>query len=196
MFSSAIQVINRSASEMMILDPPYYTLGGVFLVLSSALVLWILIVSLRSGFQLRILGFSALFALPPMVLGLVLVTGKTTTVFSRRSDTMIVDHRWLGIFTSRQQYPLTSVRRAVVEGGRGRTLAVLLEAGSPVVLASRTDRDGYYEAADAINKFLQHGRSSEKQLRLGNGACQRHRAARPPGRRDRAAQHQLLLVEV
>jgi hypothetical protein len=154
MFSSAIEVIHQTPSRLTVVDPPYYLLGGFFAVAGLVWIVGCLILVNRSGTPMKYGVVFTLMGAPFLILGLILLTSRTSSVLSRDANVMTVDSRCLGIRLQHHQVPLTAVRRAAVEAGRGRLLIVLLDSGAPITLAGRTDRNGYYEAANAINEFM------------------------------------------
>jgi hypothetical protein len=156
MLSSAIRIIERTPSRLVILDPPSYVFGSVFLAIGIVFVLFALPFGRGTDGPAKFNWLAALMAAPFLLVGLINLTGQTTTTLSRETGNMMVDARYIGLRFSNANVPLTSVRQATVEsGGRGsRRLVAVLENGHVILLTGNTDRQGHYEAAIAINEFL------------------------------------------
>lgn len=153
--SSALRVVNQSPSKLIIVDPPNHTLGIIFgivaiLVLAIAVFLFRYHDVRRIGAYLGI-AVSLLFVL----IAAWTETGETTVTLSRDSSMLEIQPTSLGSADPATQIPFSKIKRANVEAlPSTRRLVLLIDGGEPVILVSASSRDGYYQAAEAINKFL------------------------------------------
>lgn len=153
--SSAIQVVERGPSRLVITDPPYYVVGWGF-VLTGLLVVGFVL--LRGGRLTSVDSsrwFSTLAAVPFLLVGLMSLTSAKTTTFSRDSQTMIVESQRFIVARRKTEIPLGDIHSATVETGTNtRRLVVVLDSGRVINLTGLTDQQGQYAAASAINDFL------------------------------------------
>lgn len=160
--SSAIQVVERTASKLVVVDPPYYLLGFGFLALCVISLPVAFVIGLKYNVIKKVVIWWAVTSLPFLIAGLAFCTGKTILTFSRDSGNVTVARTYFGIPFRSRQFPLDLPVKAVVETARaGRSLVLLTRAGPPIAVTIFTDRGGYYEAAGAINDFLQRKRPQE-----------------------------------
>lgn len=148
---SEIYVAQSAPGHLVIVDPPYYLLGLPFLLIGAGLFLSLLF---RSRRHVGLLVFAALFLVP----GVIFSTGTTTISFDRGSGTVRIAKTYAGWTVRSRTLPLRNVKAAVLgraAGGGGRSLYLILASGDQVSLGPNTDRQGYAEAANAINDFLE-----------------------------------------
>lgn len=153
--SSALRVVDQSPSKLVIVDPPNYLVGlllgfAAVLMLAVAIFLFRYHDARRIGAYLGIV-LSLLFLFIAAWSG----TGETTVTLSRDSGVLEVQPTSLGSPDQATQIPLSKIKRANVEALTStRRLVLILDASEPVTLVDASGRDGYYQAADAINNFL------------------------------------------
>lgn len=153
--SSAIQIIERTSSRLVVVDPPYYLIGIGLLATWAVSLPVVLAIGLKYEVTRKVMPWWLLGSLPFIVGGLMLCTGKTVLTFSRETGRVSIVRSYLGFSLRPQEIPLDQAAKAVVETARaGRSLVLLTRSGQPIALTSVTDREGYYEAANAINSFL------------------------------------------
>lgn len=153
--SSALHVVERTPTKLIVMNPPYYWIGLIFLLIGLFLTLGMFAKG-PAGTRAGLNWVALIFAVPFLLFGLAQLTGGTIATFSRERNNLIVVKRYFGISRKLTEVPLPSVRRAVVEGGGRRTqrLVIIAGSGNPVALGGYTTQAGYYEVADAINGFL------------------------------------------
>lgn len=154
--SSALHVVERTPSRLVILNPPYYWVGGIFLVVGLFIVAAVLVPQKGPdlGSSTKLIG--VLFAVPFLAVAAWLLTNRTTVTFSRDTGAMTVDHARFGFHHSRLQIPIEDVDKASVapmHAGSWR-LEVMLRSGEPVMIGGQTTQKGYFDTAKAINDFL------------------------------------------
>src|SRR5438094_7632681 len=125
--SSAIRVVESTPSRLVIIDPPFYTLGIGFLICSIvAAAIW-----LRPGSSPDQRRFSwwAVVAIGPILLsGIGLLTSTTRIILSAHEGTVKIDRRYFGLFHSGQQFPTGELRQVSVETSEGyRSLVFVLQ---------------------------------------------------------------------
>jgi len=154
--SSALRVVHQAPSRLVIVDPPNYVLGVIFgivavLIVALAIFLFRYHDARRIGAYLAI-GLSLLF----LLIAAWSSTGETTSTFSRDTGMLEIQSTSLGSADPAKQIPLSKIKRANVETTvSNRRLVLILDAAEPVTLVEASSREGYYQAADAINDFLQ-----------------------------------------
>jgi cobalamin biosynthesis protein CobD/CbiB len=150
----AIEVLERTDSRLIILDPPYYSFGAWVLFLgatSLAIGIVLLVRHAIPPLAWMLSGLSVLLFL----FGSYLFTNKTSITLSRNDGMLTVQNAFWGINRPQSTLPLTDIRRATVETLKyARTIIVVMKSGQSFALANGSNRDGYYGAADAINSFL------------------------------------------
>lgn len=153
--TSALHVLERTPSRLVVINPPYYWIGLIFFLVGLFLTFGMFAKG-PGGARTGVNWVALIFATPFLLFGLAQLTGGTVATFSRESNSMMVAKRYFGISRKLTEVPLPSVRRAVVEGGGRRTqrLVIIVGTGNPVALGGYTTQAGYYEVADAINGFL------------------------------------------
>jgi hypothetical protein len=156
-----IRVVQRTAQELVIYQPPYTSLGVILLIggiiaLASAFSAMFLLKGRGPSF-LRYVGFAG--ALVFLFFGVRNLTSERYIELSKGRGTLEVRKRRFFVTLSDETIPLANIRRAVVVSGRrSTTLAVLLNSGAEVNLTDRTAQQGCYAAEDAINSFLGSGK--------------------------------------
>jgi hypothetical protein len=153
--SSALKVVDQSPAKLVIVDPPNYLVGFILGVV-AVLILAVAIFLFRYHDARRI---GAYFGIALSLLFLFIAawsgTGETTLTLSRDTGILEVQPTSLGSADHATQIPLSKIKRANVETlPSTRRLVLILDAAEPVTLVDASGRDGYYQAADAINNFL------------------------------------------
>jgi hypothetical protein len=150
---SPIRVIDHTPTRLIILDPPYYLLGGIFLLAAVALTVWGVISrkSASSAADWR----ASLLAIPLGIVAIVQLTSTTRIAFSREAGTMVLERRYAGITVRHEEVPIDRIRSSGVSSNDGNhSLFIELSSGQTVALTGNSDRVGHNAAADAINTFL------------------------------------------
>ncbi|MGH9395992.1 MAG: hypothetical protein ACRD18_03985 [Terriglobia bacterium] len=156
--SSALHVVERTPSKLVILNPPYYWVGGIFLVVGLFIVAAIFIPQNGPALSGSTKLIGVLFAVPFLAVAAWILTSRTTVTFSRDTGEMTVDQAKFGFRHSRLQIPIQAVDKATVaplHAGSWR-LEVMLRSGEPVMIGGQTTQKGYFDAAKAINDFLRN----------------------------------------
>jgi hypothetical protein len=162
--SSAIQVTAQSAAALEIVDPPMYAAGGAILLLSIAGLVLLHHAESRSGSKLQLgwPGYAVLLVFA--LIGLAFLTSREEILFSLDTGSMTVRKWSLGISRSEMVLPLATIQAAQVERNRyGYRVVVILKEGQIISLGRFTGQSGHYAAANAINNFLEGGKSSAPQ---------------------------------
>lgn len=153
--NSSIQIVEATATRLVIVDPPYYLLAVPFLGLGLLFLLAALVIFAvtRAGVVLVVLG---IFGVPFTAVG-VFFWSSNTVVLSRDTNLLTTESTRVMLPTARAAVPLEDIREVLVESGRyGRRLAVLRHSGELVPLATAfTTQGGHYQAKVAIERFLQ-----------------------------------------
>jgi hypothetical protein len=164
--STEIRVLERSSDRLVILDPPFYTTGMLFL--ACAVVVLAITFTFR-GHPRRnaAIWATAAAALPCAVVGLVMLTSQTTVTFDGPTNRILIARRLFWFTRLRSGLDLSDVNSAVVIDGVGRQkglhyLCLLLRSGDAISLGNYTSQSGHYAAADAINDFLKTWRPSRR----------------------------------
>jgi hypothetical protein len=140
---------------MVIVDPPYYFVGLVFLSFGLVLVLATALAASQRDMPRSVIWVGLFFALPSLFAGTWVCTDKAVLIFDRGTQTMTVKQQKMFIFGSHNEVPLNQVDRAEVEAGRGtRRLVILTNNGGAIGVGSHTTQAGQYEMVKAINDFL------------------------------------------
>ncbi|WP_446743874.1 hypothetical protein [Silvibacterium acidisoli] len=167
--ATEIYVAHQDATNLVVVAPPYTLLAGIFL--GVGLASWFaggLLALVLRGRAIVPRGF--LWSAFPMLLAVVigtpfifigLYTARTTHVsIASDRNTLTVQQTLLSIPLSTRVYALSNVQKAVVGVGEGcASLRVVMNNGGGTRLLSCTDRSGYNEMADAINRFLEAHRT-------------------------------------
>jgi hypothetical protein len=153
--SSAIQVVEQTQSQLVIFDPPYYMLGWFFLGVGLVLVL-VAFAGKLSDSRLPVMGIFLVIGIPSALIGLAVSGCSTTTALSAETGRMVITSSCLAVPIRTNNIPIDAIQRALVETeGSSRRLAIRLRSGQLVPTSDNlTDRDGYHEAAAAINHFI------------------------------------------
>jgi hypothetical protein len=167
--STQIYVAHQDAASLVVVSPPYSSLAAIFL--GTGIVCWVAGILLT--FVLRgkaIVPRGSLWNAFPLLLAVVIGTpflfvgfhtARTTYVtVSADKGVLQVRQTLLSMPLSLRAYSLTDVQKAVLGVGEGcASLRLLKNDGASVQLIGCTDRSGYNEAAEAINRFLETHRS-------------------------------------
>jgi len=155
--SSAIQVVEQTPTRLVILDPPYYLVGGLILLVGLVGALQFGR-AFTGGKQVLVSPWLTLLLVSPFVLvGLGLLTSRTVVTLSRDLGNATVDRRIFGLPWLKKEVPLADLRNAEIQRGHRQTkrLALVLRNGSKIGLGAFTNVGGGQEqAAAAINAFL------------------------------------------
>jgi len=160
--SSAIRVIENTSSRLVILNPPYYSLGFNFLLLCTVSALGFFLLTRTKiytmmKFRWIIPSIICVF----VVVALSLLFSKSYITFSKETGKMLVQRWSAGIPRGTVEVPLDQIKYVTVENFSGaRTMTVVLTNGDTVRLGNFTDQGGEFGAVDTINGFL--GRSRIK----------------------------------
>jgi len=151
---SPIRVVEQSSNRLVIVDPPYYLLGGIFLIAAIGLSFWGVFAK-KSGnpaWDWRV----SVLAIPFALVGLVQLTGLTVVVFSRETGKMVLDRRYAGITVHHEEIAIERiVGSGVASNENNHSLFVELNSGETRALTGNSDRIGHNAAAAAIERFLQ-----------------------------------------
>lgn len=167
--STEIYVAYQDASNLVVVAPPYRLLVWIFLGIGVAT--WfggVVAMFVLRGKELVPRG--SFWSAFPLLLAIVIGTpflligsqiARTTHVsLAADQNTLTVQQTLLSIPVSTRVYSLSSVQKAVVGVGEGcASLRVVMNDGGGTQLIGCTDRSGYNEAADSINRFLEAHRS-------------------------------------
>jgi hypothetical protein len=154
MTSSSLQIVERSANRLVILAPPHFWVGAIFLAVGAFVIL-----AAFSGGGVNESGVKTvgvIFASPFLLAGAVVATSRTAIVLSRDDHALRVESHVLGIAVNARTVPLSGVRGAFVESNarNARALSIRLPDGGSMRLTGASTQAGYGEAAQAINEFL------------------------------------------
>jgi hypothetical protein len=152
--SEAIQVLERSPSRVVILEPPYYSMG-----------IWLFFLALLFGAAAAFLFYKGFLPALGIMFGLVvlglgvfgtyLMTSKRLITVSRADGLLEVRTSSFGRTRVEGTLALDQVRKVVVENNRyANSLVVVKKSGEALSLDNGTNREGYYGAAEAINELL------------------------------------------
>lgn len=150
----AIRVVVNTPAKVVIVDPPYYTLGTWMLFLALCALL-------ATGFFLARniappVGW--LFLLVTLGLGLFgayLVTSKTTITLTRDDGWLKSQKEFWGMKRPETGVHIADVQRVTVETMKySHRLVLIMKSGDSFAVEDGSNRQGYYGAADAINGFL------------------------------------------
>ena len=156
---SGIRVVEQTPERLVVVDPPYYLLGGFFLLFGLALSVFALPSKQQGQSQQGFDWLALALASPFLLVGWYFLASKATLVVSRETGRMSVVRSYFGFPVRQHEGPLEEARYANVETGKGtRRVVVVLRSGKVVAVGGLTDRKGHYQAAEAINAFLS-GRS-------------------------------------
>lgn len=152
--SSAIRILQPSYSQLVIIDPPFYSLAAIFLAVG---ILDLLVGGfiVYNGLKRSAIWIVAAIGVSGCLAGGGLLAPTTTISFSLENDQTKIETKYFGVRGSSREVPLSSIQKAVVETSQNaRRLALILINGDVVVLDSYSSREGYYAAANAINAFI------------------------------------------
>ena len=150
----AIRVVVNTPSKVVIVDPPYYSLGAWMLFLAScALVIGVVLLVRSIAPPIAWLLFLVTVGLG--LFGSYLITSKTTITLTREDGWLKSQKEYLGMKRPETGLRLTDVRRVTVETVRySHRLVLIMKSGDSFAVEDGSNRQGYYGAADAINDFL------------------------------------------
>lgn len=153
--NSAIQVLEQSPSRLVVIDPPYYSLGIGFLIVAVITLSVTAIHRSMTGRPLSTAWLGMILTALPLLIGLGLMTSRSIITLDRPTDTLTFDGRWIGLYHERATYPLSSILNATVEtSSASARLVIVFQSGDALALSSFTGRRGQYTGANAINSFL------------------------------------------
>ena len=153
--SSALHVVENSSSRLVVVNPPSYGIGSLFLII-GLLILYATLSAPKVLAWPRRLILVAIFALPFLLVALAQLGSGSTLVLDRDSNTATVRTRVMAYPLHTTVLSLADVRQAIVEAGRGtRRLSLQTRNGSIVPLGlGHSTQAGQFEMAAAINQFL------------------------------------------
>ena len=164
--TTQIYVAHQDAGHLVVVAPPYSSLAGLFL--GAGLAFWIAGVVVSSALKARTGGAAKpfLWAVFPLLLALVIgaplvcvgfLTSRTTRVSVTTDQSQLkVQQSLLSVPFGTRVYALDNVQKAVVGIGNSCiSLRAVMTDGSSQQLIGCTDRTGYNEVADSINRFLE-----------------------------------------
>ncbi len=152
--SSALQIVERSAGKLVIVAPPHFWVGVVFLAVGAFVLFAAFSGNDPNG--VKTVGVGIAVAAPFLLAGGVVSTSRTAIVLSRGDHALRVESRVLGIPVNAKTLPLDGVRGAFVESNarNAQALSIRLPNGGAMRLTGASTQAGYGEAAQAINDFL------------------------------------------
>lgn len=150
----AIRVVVNTPSKVVIVDPPYYSLGTWMLFLGLCALLAGVFLASRSS--VPVAGW--LFILVAVGLGLFgtyLISSKTTITLTRDDGWLKSQREYWWIKRPDTGVRIADVRRVTVETMKySHRLVLVMKSGEGLAVEDGSNRQGYYGAADAINDFL------------------------------------------
>lgn len=152
--SSAIQVLESTPTRLHIYCPPNFGLAVVWMVGSFVCALLYLWLGHQQG---KKLGFWWLMPVGAACVGIFLISTFGNVVLSTANNSFMMSERYLFIIRSEHALPLKDLQEAVVETNEGGThlLNFVFRSGPEVPLGlGFMNRDGYYQAANAVNNFI------------------------------------------
>lgn len=147
-----IQVAEATATRVVIVDPPYYLLGGFFACVGA--VLLFRLSRLRSE-QFDLPSWAVAGSL--FLFGVLLLASTTKIQFSRSPALLTIERSYFGVRVQRKEVSLTNLAEAIVQeyGAEAvRRLTLLRHGASDIPLTIYSDRGGLVTAMNAINQFL------------------------------------------
>ena len=152
---SEIYIAKQSADEIVVIEPPYLLLGIGLAIVGAVLLFFGIRSTLNQPPAMRYWIFPVIFTAPFLIPGLWLSTSNTSIRLSRPQH--LLDFRKSAFFIPFRslQVPFDKIRD--VNTGysqQGRFLYLELNDGQRIKLTGSTDRRGYGEAMDAMNRFL------------------------------------------
>lgn len=147
-----IRVAEATATRLVIVDPPYYLLGGFFACLGVVLLLR---VAQSKGGRLDTSSWAVAGSV--FLFGVVLLASTTRIQFSRSPALLTIERAYFGITVHREEIPLATLAEAIVQehGAEAqRRLTLLRHDAADIPLTTYSDRGGLVTATNAINRFL------------------------------------------
>jgi hypothetical protein len=153
--SSALRVVENTPNRLVIVNPPSYLVGTLFL-LVALFLLTATIFGVKNLSLVRRAALCGLLVLPFLLVAVAQLGSGSVAIFDGESRTVTVRTRVMGYPLRSAVVPLADLQRPVVESGRGtRRLVLLLRGGSIVPIGlGHSSQSGQYEAAAAISQFL------------------------------------------
>jgi hypothetical protein len=136
--SSAIQVLQQSADQLDIVDPPRYTTAVLTILIAVALIA-IFIFKRRPGVPLSWLQIAIPAAMA--LVGIVFLASRTWITLSHSSGTLVIAKQFFGKIVSVQTIRLNDIDNAVVESRSGpKHIDLALWGAGPLGNVFRTGR--------------------------------------------------------
>jgi hypothetical protein len=160
MHATQIHIVSQTLRELIVVDPPYSLLSGIFAIIGLLALAggFFLMYFLRVGFSrpLRVFAWLIPILIASPFIIVALFTGATTRItVSVDTGTLSARKTILSVPLRSREYPLVEVRLVNVGVGNVcRFLYVSLDGKQAEDLTGCTDRTGYSETADTINAFL------------------------------------------
>lgn len=159
--SSAIQVLESTPTRLHIYCPPNFGLAIGWLIgsfLCALLYLWL------GHQQGKKLGLWWLMPAAAACVGIFLLSTFGNVVLSTANNSFLMSERYLFVIHSDHARPLKDLQQAAVETNEGGThlLNFVFRSGAEVPLGPGfMNRDGFYQAANAVNSFIATAATSE-----------------------------------
>jgi hypothetical protein len=157
MFLSAIHVVEKSANRLVVVSPPYYWIGLIFL----AVGLFVLIAALSPASagdktKTNTTWIGVAVAAPFLLAAMGQLTSSTRIVVERDTQIFRLEARTFGFTYRATTIPLNQMQRVAVEsrGIRAQALSARLRNGQIIHLTGATTQSGYGEAAHQLNQFI------------------------------------------
>ncbi|HLJ88287.1 MAG TPA: hypothetical protein VKZ53_15820 [Candidatus Angelobacter sp.] len=164
-----IYVAKQTAQELVVVSPGYRLLAAIFLgcavvaLVISVFVALKLRVALTMPWRAAVWLGPILFCGPFLVLGLWLGTARTSLMLSSADEKLSLEKTICGVSVRSESYRFDEIRGVGMGiGDTCRFLYLSLKNGKTTTLLGCTDRDGYDQAANAINSFLSQGNRAQK----------------------------------
>lgn len=153
--SEAIQVLENTPSRVVILDPPYYSLGAIILIVAICIGSVACFLLFRGG-VLTFIGLPFIvMAVILTVFGSFLLTSSRLITLSRSEGVLRIERSKWGMKSLEATIALNQIRRAAVGNVHfSNFIVIVMQSGESFRLGEGSNRQGYYGAVDAINHFL------------------------------------------
>jgi hypothetical protein len=152
--SEAIRVVVNTPSKVVIVDPPYYSLGTWMLFLASCTMI-ICFILLRRSIMPPVTLLLLFVTLGLGLFGGYLISSRTTTTLTKEEGWLKSQRELYGIKRPETGVRLSDIRRVTVETVQyNHRLMLIMKSGDNFAVGDGSNRQGYYGAADAINDFI------------------------------------------
>jgi hypothetical protein len=164
-FSSAITAIQLKDNCLKVICPPYYSLAGLFGSIGVVVLLPALWAAIRrKSLKVLITGlcWSGIWFLVAWHL-----LSDSYLLFDLSANTVTINKRNFWGSRTTISIPLDQVKSSTIESGRNdHRIVLILQNGRHVGFTGYSERDGQFEAEDAINTYLLEKDEKGKQITM------------------------------